>query len=211
MTRTRTPLRCRSARSWRMKRRSSAMSSRISAGGRDQFSALNEKIVRKPMPRSPAARTVRRSASTPRRCPSPRGSPRAAAQRPFPSMMIATCRGTAILPIRAVRSGSRWDMLLQTSHSENFLLFCCQHPVHLGDCFIGSLLHLLAGSLPVVLADLVVVFELLEHIEAVAPHVTDGYPGSLGIFVRNLHQLPAAFLIELGNTQPHHLPSVRRI
>ena len=47
------------------------------------------------MPISPAARTVLRSASTPRRCPSPRGSPRADAQRPLPSMMMATWRGIA--------------------------------------------------------------------------------------------------------------------
>ena len=47
------------------------------------------------MPISPAARTVLRNASTPRRCPSPRGSPRADAQRPLPSMMMATCRGVA--------------------------------------------------------------------------------------------------------------------
>src|SRR5918998_2038105 len=78
-----------------MKRRNSPISSRISPGGRVQFSALKEKIVRIWMPISPAARTVLRSASTPRRCPSPRGNPRAAAQRPLPSMMIATWRGTS--------------------------------------------------------------------------------------------------------------------
>ncbi len=78
-----------------MKRRSSPMRSRISDGGRDQFSALKEKMVRNEMPISPAARTVLRNASTPRRCPSPRGNPRADAQRPLPSMMMATCRGVA--------------------------------------------------------------------------------------------------------------------
>ncbi len=93
-----------------MKRRNSPISSRISAGGRDQFSELKEKIVRYSMPRSPAARTVRRSASTPRRWPSARGNPRAAAQRPLPSMMMATCRGTAKSPIGAGRSGSVFDM-----------------------------------------------------------------------------------------------------
>src|SRR5208283_1474586 len=41
------------------------------------------------------ARTVRRSASTPRRWPSKRGSHRAAAQRPLPSMMTPTCSGAA--------------------------------------------------------------------------------------------------------------------
>src|SRR5512143_2010314 len=48
------------------------------------------------MPSSLAARTTRRSASTPRRWPSARGKPRAAAQRPFPSIMIATCRGGSV-------------------------------------------------------------------------------------------------------------------
>src|SRR6201989_1186855 len=47
------------------------------------------------MPSSCAARTTRRKASTPRRGPSARGRPRAAAQRPLPSMMIATCNGVS--------------------------------------------------------------------------------------------------------------------
>ena len=76
-----------------MKRRNSDNRSRISDCGRDQFSELKEKIVNTEMPRSPAARTVLRKASTPRRWPSTRGKPRAAAQRPLPSMMMATCRG----------------------------------------------------------------------------------------------------------------------
>src|SRR2546428_5325672 len=36
---------------------------------------------------------VRRTASRPVRCPATRGSPRAAAQRPLPSMMMAMCDG----------------------------------------------------------------------------------------------------------------------
>src|SRR6185437_7261184 len=39
-----------------------------------------------------AVSTIWRSASAPARWPSKRGSPRAAAQRPLPSMMIAMCR-----------------------------------------------------------------------------------------------------------------------
>ena len=76
-----------------MKRRSKPKRSPISLAGRDQFSELKEKIVRYRMPSSLAARTTRRNASTPRRWPSARGKPRAAAQRPLPSMMIATCNG----------------------------------------------------------------------------------------------------------------------
>src|SRR3981189_2270327 len=188
-----------------MKRRSSAISSRISAGGRHQFSALKEKMVRKPMPRSPAARTVRRSASTPRRCPSPRGSPRAAAQRPLPSMMMATCRGTTISPSWTVRSGSLFDIVLKPSHRERFLFFCRQHLVDFGNHLVGHLLHLLGGPLAVVFADLVVLFELLEHIEAVAPDVPHGDPRGLGVSVGNLDQLLATILVELGDPQPQHL------
>jgi hypothetical protein len=67
MTRTHTLLLCSSARSLRMKRRSRPINSPISVAGRDQFSALKEKMVRNSMPISIAARTVRRTASTPRR------------------------------------------------------------------------------------------------------------------------------------------------
>ncbi len=47
------------------------------------------------MSRSMHARMIARTASTPRRCPATRGSSRCFAQRPLPSMMIATWRGTA--------------------------------------------------------------------------------------------------------------------
>ena len=65
-----------------------------SAAGRCQFCAENAYSVRPRMPISRAARTTRRTASAPWRCPSAREPPRAAAQRPLPSMMIATCRGS---------------------------------------------------------------------------------------------------------------------
>ena len=101
-----------------MKRRSRPINSPTSLAGRDQFSALNEKMVMNLMPISLAARIVRRNASTPRRCPSTRGRPRAAAQRPLPSMMMATWRGagsnggTALCGISA--SGIGFEPYLST-------------------------------------------------------------------------------------------------
>ena len=74
--------------------RSSRISSATSAAGRSQFCAENAYSVRCRMPSSRAARTVRRTASAPWRCPSARAPPRAAAQRPLPSMMIATWSGS---------------------------------------------------------------------------------------------------------------------
>src|SRR5262245_11448052 len=70
--------------------RKSARSARTSGPGRFQLSPENAKSVRVRTPRPGAAFTTRRTASAPRRCPAVRGSPRAAAQRPLPSMMIAT-------------------------------------------------------------------------------------------------------------------------
>ena len=73
-----------------MKRFMRPMRSSISAAGRDQFSEEKLKMVRYWTPSSMAARTVRRTASTPLRCPAERGSPRLSAHRPLPSMMMAT-------------------------------------------------------------------------------------------------------------------------
>ena len=58
--------------------------------GRFQLSPENAKSVRVPTPRPGAASTTLRTARAPRRWPAARGRPRAVAQRPLPSMMMAT-------------------------------------------------------------------------------------------------------------------------
>src|SRR6266702_2510406 len=192
-----------------MKRHNSATSSRVSVGGRAKSSALNEKMVRIPTPRSPAARTVRRNASTPRRCPSTRGKPRAAAQRPLPSMMMATWRGTAKSPICTLVSASALD-IQHPSHREDLLLFRGQHPIELRDRVVGCLLDLLRRTLAVVLADLMILFQLLEHIYPIAPHMANRDLGGLGIFVRDFDQVLAPLLVELRDPKPQHLAFGRR-
>src|SRR5579875_898979 len=206
MMRTRTLLRCSSARSLRMKRRNRPINSPISLAGRDQFSALNENIVRYLMPRSPAARTVRRKASTPRRCPSPRGNPRAAAQRPLPSMMMATWRGGAHA---ATRESSASGMGL-TSDREDLLFLRPEHLVDLRDHSVRHFLDLGGKTVVIVLADLVFLFEPFDDIEAVAAHMTHGHPCVFRIFVRDLDEFAATLLVELGNPQPDHLSLGRR-
>src|SRR4051794_26463711 len=108
------------------------------------------------MPISPAARTVARSASTPRRWPSVRGSPRAAAQRPLPSMMMATWRGTSKAASATAAGTSALGigkpgacaLLLK---GEDFFFFRGQHVFDLGDRLIGGLLHLLGLMVVIVL------------------------------------------------------------
>src|SRR5881394_49637 len=64
----------------------------ISPEGRFQLSEENPYKVSAVTPRSGLASTTRRTASMPARWPAPRARPRRVAQRPLPSMMIATCR-----------------------------------------------------------------------------------------------------------------------
>src|SRR4051794_5550992 len=114
------------------------------------------------MPRSAAARTARLSASTPRRCPSKRGSIRLAAQRPLPSMMMATCRGvreSCFAPRPSVMSAAvmvdpdapRPDC--DRLHLHDFFFFARQNPVDLGDGAVGGLLDLVGEALFLILAD----------------------------------------------------------
>src|SRR5215203_7523343 len=68
------------------------MSAPTSSGGRCQLSEEKAKSVSVPIPRPRAASTVLLTASAPATCPAARGRPFEVAQRPLPSMMIATCK-----------------------------------------------------------------------------------------------------------------------
>src|SRR6266576_6929141 len=78
-----------SVRRWRA---NSRISIETSAAGRVQLSDEKAYSVSALMPQPGAISTARRTASAPARCPAARGSPRRVAQRPLPSMTIATWR-----------------------------------------------------------------------------------------------------------------------
>ncbi len=61
-------------------------------------------------------------------------------------------------------------------------------------CLVGRLLHLVGFALVIVLADLVVLFQLLEHVETVAADVAHRDARRLGVFVRDLDELLAPLL-----------------
>ena len=69
------------------------------------------------------------------------------------------------------------------------------------DRLIGRLLHQIRLPLVLVLAEGVILLLLLEHLEAVAPHMPNGDPRRLGIFVRDLGQLLAPLLVQFRNAQ----------
>src|SRR3984893_5380142 len=167
------------------------------------------------MPSSWAARTTRRRASTPRRWPSTRGRPRAAAQRPLPSMMMATCNGPSVRSGPSLAGAAAFDInqsltITASLNGEDFLFLGREQLIDLGDHPVGCLLHVVGETLLIVLGNLVVLLELLDGVEAIAADMTDRDLGGFGIFVRDLHQFLAALLVELGNPQPEHLPFGRR-
>lgn len=69
-------------------------------------------------------------------------------------------------------------------------------------------MDLLVEPLLIVLGDLVGLLQLLDGVEAVAADVANGDAGGLGVFVRDLDQLLAALLVELGIRNRITCPSV---
>ena len=90
MKRMRTPSSCSSGVSPAMRWENISIRPCTSAGGRDQFSVENEYTVNSSMPSSAASRRRALTVSAPALWPSLTGMPRARAQRPLPSVMIAT-------------------------------------------------------------------------------------------------------------------------
>src|SRR3979490_294405 len=156
------------------------------------------------MPSSLAARTTRRNASTPRRWPSARGKPRAAAQRPLPSMMIATCKGGSARSGPLVAGAAAFD-IDQSLNREDFFFLGRKQLIDLRNRPVGRLLHIIGQTFLIVLGNLVILLKLLDGIEAVAADMADRDPGRLRGFCRGFLKLLAAVFIEFGNSQAKHL------
>src|SRR6185437_1867486 len=116
-----------------------------------------------------AALTVRRSASTPRRWPSSLGSPRLAAQRPLPSMMIATWHGTAAAPSDGeqgwsftLRPARRLSTTAAPSDLHDLVFLGRERGVDLGDNLVRGLLHVAVMAGRIVLGDGLFLLELLD-------------------------------------------------
>src|ERR1700694_5509569 len=159
------------------------------------------------MPSSLAARTTRRNSSTPRRWPSPRGKPRAAAQRPLPSMIMATCKGPSVRSGPSVAGAAAFDIDQSLAlNGEDFLFLGRKQLIDLRDRPVGRLLYIIGQTFLIVLGNLVILLKLLDRIEAVAADMPDRNARRFGIFMRDFDELLAAVFIEFGNSQPEHLP-----
>src|SRR5256885_1328262 len=125
------------------------------------------------MPTSIAARTIERTADTPATWPAERGRCRLRAQRPFPSMMIATWRGSVSGPsgtffaiISSLDSGPR------ASDLHDLVLLILERVVNVVDMGVRHLLQFLAQPAVIILADLMVLFALFQELPAVPADVT---------------------------------------
>src|SRR5574338_613172 len=128
------------------------------------------------MPRSMQARMMPRTASTPRAWPATRGIRRFLAQRPLPSMMMATCRGTAPTsgislvelvkrPFKACSSPettSDADRTPKGSDLHQLLLLLGEELVDLCDVFVGELLDVFLTAPLFILGDRLVLDPILE-------------------------------------------------
>src|ERR1044072_8110899 len=100
--------------------------------------------------------TVRRSARVPSRCRSATGRSRRSAQRPLPSMMIATVRALSASVPRSTawKSGAR-----NASDFHDLRFLPLQQLVDLAAVLVGELLDAVLGAVLLVVPHLAVVFE----------------------------------------------------
>src|SRR5438477_10725732 len=157
------------------------------------------------MSRSMQAFTTSRTASTPRRWPATRGRKRFFAQRPLPSMMMATCRGTIRVSGIVWVEDSNCVMEPAPSYRHQVLLFFRDQPVDVGDRLVGELLDLGLGALVVVLAHLVLLLEVLHVGDRVAADVAHRDLRVLALVLHDLRHLAPALLGERRHRHADHV------
>src|SRR6185312_11839344 len=174
-----------------------------SSSSRDQFSVENEYTVSSLMPSSTASRRRALTMSAPASCPAMTGRPRRCAQRPLPSVMMATyracppgppdCEGSADSSCPALTGDPR------TLDLEDVLFLVLEQLVQLPDARVGDLLELDLGAVLIVRTGLSGLLELAQVVHDVAADVADRHPPLLGDVAHHLDQLLAPLLRELGD------------
>src|ERR671911_64215 len=96
------------------------------------------------------------------------------------------------------------------SDLEDLGFLALEQGVELGDPLVGHLLQLDFGAMLVVGADVARVAQLAEVLHRVAPNVADRDAPLLGDVARDLDELAAALLVELGHGEADQAPVVAR-
>src|SRR4051794_14162969 len=165
------------------------------------------------MPRSTASRSRALTVSAPAWWPARTGTPRAWAQRPLPSVMMATYRGS-VMTVReraSVRAKRFEPARSRRSNLQDLRFLALEVRVQLGDALVGDLLQLGLGAALLVLADLALLAQLAQVVHDVAADVADLDPALLRDVVRDLDELLAALLGQRRDRQADEVAVVRRV
>src|SRR5437762_394446 len=131
-------------------------------------------------------------ARTPARWPNVAGRPRRRAQRPLPSMMIPTWRGTCeSTGEERVPTGIKTVRPLYLHH---LVLFAVREGVDLLDLGFGDLLQPARPALRLVLGHLALFLHVIHAVELVAADVANRDARFFRLLADELHVLPAALL-----------------
>src|SRR6476661_1530538 len=208
--RTRTPFSSSSSASRAMYSSSSDISAETSVIGRCQFSCEKANSDSTSIPASIAPSTTSRTAFIPLRWPNGRGMSRSRAQRPLPSMMMATCRGTA--PFRRTRDSSSAVVIgnvrrcASDLHDLGFLRL--DQVVDLLDRLVVHLLDVLLEVLLVVLGNAILLLHLVARL---GPCMANRHPPFLGELVHDLHEVLAPLLVHRRQRDADDVPLHRRV
>src|SRR3954451_23620827 len=150
------------------------------------------------MPNCAASRSRALTTSAPAWWPASTGSPRACAQRPFPSVMIATYRGSVMAPARtrSVRAKRFEQARSACSNLQDLRLFALEVLVEVGDALVGDLLKLALGAALLVLPHVAPRAQLAQVVHDVAADIADLDAPLLGDVMEHLDHLLAALLGE---------------
>src|SRR5438876_11505609 len=158
------------------------------------------------MPRSSHASTMGWMLLVPRRCPTRRGRWRRWAQRPLPSIMMATCRGTAIWGACAAIS-----LALSISDRHDLLLLMRAHRLKLRNDPVGDLLEPVLRPLDLVGRGRLLLLQGAQLVVHVAAAVTDRHFVLFDDLVDLPGQLFAPLLGQRRNGQADDLAVVGRV
>src|SRR5262245_52470396 len=165
-------------------------------------------MVRCLTPNSTQAVMMRRKFSTPARWPSKRGRPRAKAQRPLPSMIIATCEG-----ILSGRGGEITTSAAIGDDPSDFLdlgVFARAQLLDLFYVLIGELLQVGFAAFQIVFGDHLLFFKFAQIIVGGAADIPHGDPRFFQPVVNDFNQVLAALFGQRWDIQANDFAVVVR-
>src|SRR3990167_387462 len=187
--------------------RNNSISALTSSAGRCQFSLEKANSVSTSTPASAHTSITARTASTPALWPATPGSRRFFAQRLLPSMMIATCRGTANgLPSLVFSMTISWPL---NGHQIRFFLLHGHFDFR--DELVGQLLDFVGGTALFVFADFLLLDQIFQLAQGITTDIAHGYATIFSRITGLLGEALAGFFGQRWHGNQQQLTEVGRI